>query len=174
MADRHPPPPRLVARILGLTLAAGLLAGSAFAAVPNADPVDDLALGARPGNVIGSGNSLPISDRASNITEATMGLTIAPRLPSPRAVSDTPQALVSAADRALAAGRTGEAQEALERAETRLLSRSVAHERIGDPSADPAVSRLAAARQALAAGDVAKARSLVAASQPLVATNAAG
>lgn len=162
----------LVPRIIGLTLAAGLFAG-AFAAPSRADPVDDLALGARPGNLIGSGSSLPTSDHASNITEANTRSTIAPRLPSPQAATDTPHALLSAAYRALETGRTGEAQEALERAETRLLSRSVAYGRVGDPSANPAVSHLAAARQALAANDSVKARRLVLTALSLEETHAA-
>ncbi len=55
---------------------------------------------------------------------------------------------------ALAAGRTGEAQEALERAETRMLDRSVAPEDVRNPIRGPGVADVTAARRALASGDV--------------------
>ena len=105
------PMPRTIAAAI---LAATFAASTALAAVP---ATDDIAFGARPGNVIGTGNSLPASVYASNITEANTHSRIAPRLPQPQTVSGSPHALLSAASRALDAGRTGEAQEALERAE---------------------------------------------------------
>lgn len=97
----------------------------------------DIAFGARPGNVIGGDTSLPKSDQASHISEVNRRSCIAPRLRSPPVVSDSPHDLLRAAVRALDAGRTGEAQEALERAETRLLSCSVPPTRVGQPSAKP-------------------------------------
>ena len=162
------PMPRTIAAAI---LAATFAASTALAAVP---ATDDIAFGARPGNVIGTGNSLPASDYASNITEANTQSRIAPPLPQPQAVSESPHALLSAASRALDAGLTGEAQEALERAETRLLSRSVSTERIGDPNANRLVSRIAEARHALAEGDLAHASRLVAASLPPGGTDAHG
>ena len=65
----------------------------------------------------------------------------------------TPQAFIQAAQHALAAGRVGEAQEAIERAESRALTRSVKPSQADDPSRQPLVQQLSQARQALAAGD---------------------
>jgi hypothetical protein len=131
-------------------IVAAILAVAAAALADESTLGIDVAFGTRPGNVIGTGNSLPTSDRASNIKEANTPSRIAPRLQSPQAVSDSPQELLRAASRALEAGRTGEAQEALERAETRLLSRSVPPARIGHASADPLVSPIAEGRGSLA------------------------
>ncbi len=64
-----------------------------------------------------------------------------------------PKAFIDAALRAIAAGRTGEAQEAIERAESRALIRSVKPSQAGNPSQQPLVQQLSQARQALAAGD---------------------
>jgi len=109
--------------------------------------------GARPGNVIGTGMSLPRSDTASNLDGATTHSDLAPNLPSPPAGDDI-QTLLLDARTALKAGRTGEAQEALERAETRALDRSVP---AGDEryAADgPLVAAIGRSRAALAAGDI--------------------
>jgi hypothetical protein len=54
---------------------------------------------------------------------------------------------------ALAAGRTGEAQEALERAETRLLDRSTPAFRTGDPSTNPVVEQIRTILAALSVND---------------------
>jgi len=156
------------------TLAMAFMAGTALANVAPTDAAGDVAFGARPGNVIGTGSSLPLSDQASNITEANTHSRIAPRLPSPQTVSETPRDLLAAASRALQAGRTGEAQEALERAESRLLSRSVESARVTEPSADPLVSRVAEARKALAGGNLAQASHLVGATLSLGGTDATG
>ncbi len=108
--------------------------------------------GARPGNDIGTGMSLPRSDKASNINAATAGSTLAPNLPAPPASEDT-QTLLLYARQALREGRTGEAQEALERAETRALDRSVVAGTQNVPASGPLISATAAARQAIAAGN---------------------
>jgi hypothetical protein len=130
--------------IVAAILAAALLAPAPALAEVSTQGID-VAFGTRPGNVIGTRSSLPTSDEASNITEANTRSRIPPRLPSPQTVSDSPHELLRAASRVLEAGRTGEAQEALERAETRLLSRSVP-----PASADPLVSQIAEARRSLA------------------------
>jgi hypothetical protein len=120
------------------------------AAQTTADP----ATGARPGNVIGTGQSLPLSDKASNATSGDTSSVIAPRLPTPSAGEDaSPRAFLQSAQRALTLGHTGEAQEALERAESRLLDRTVAPSRANQPSAQPVVAQVGDARRALAAGD---------------------
>ena len=123
-----------------------------------ADPVT----GARPGNVIGTGQSLPLSDKASNATPGDTRSVIAPRLPTPSAGDDSsPRAFLEAAQRALTLGHTGEAQEALERAESRLLDRSVAPSRAGQPSEQPDVAAVGEARRALAAGDRVRTQQIV-------------
>lgn len=75
-------------------------------------------------------------------------------LPAP-ALDDNapPQAFIQAAIHAIAAGRAGEAQEAIERAESRALDRSVKPSLARDPSQQPLVQQLSQARQALASGD---------------------
>ncbi|MFL5256946.1 MAG: hypothetical protein ACJ8AI_29460 [Rhodopila sp.] len=77
-----------------------------------------------------------------------------PGLPAPAlAENSPPSAYLRAAQGALATGRTGEAQEALEQAQTRLLDRSVPLGQTNDPSGNPAVGQIAQALQALAAHD---------------------
>lgn len=117
---------------------------------PTADP----ATGARPGNEIGTGMSLPMSDKAGNITPQDTGSALAARLPTP-AVDDNAAArdFLIAARNALAAGRTGEAQEALERAETRLLDRSVPLFQTTTPIQDPMAERIQRVLHTLATGD---------------------
>ena len=107
--------------------------------------------GARPGNDIGTGQSLPRSDTAGNINAATTRSELAPNLPSPQA--DGIGALLAEARADLLAGRTGAAQEALERVETRALDRSipVGTERV--PAQNPLVDAASQARAAIASGD---------------------
>jgi hypothetical protein len=139
--------------VFGATLLA--LSLSAQAVRAQGPDVPDSALGARPGNQIGTGQSLPLSNRASNIIDGGAHGVIAPRLPAP--ASDDVRNLLADARQALAAGHTGEAQEALERAETRLLDRSVP---IGDqniPASNSLVKAVSAARQALGSGDTQRA-----------------
>jgi hypothetical protein len=130
---------------------------------PGANP----ATGARPGNDIGTGMSLPMGSTASNIDPTDTRSQIAPNLPSP-AVGDNATApdYLAAARNALAAGRTGEAQQSLEMAETRLLDRSTPLFQTNTPSANPAVSQISQALQALAAGDRSRCMSLIDAAMP--------
>ena len=114
----------------------------------------------RTGDYRGGAGS-PSSTAASNITSRDTRSEIAPRLPDPGADANTPRALLAAADRALAANRTGAAQEALERAETRLLSRSTDPSMAGMPDGSAAVQAIGSARRALAARDVPAARSAI-------------
>jgi len=131
-------------RAAAVTLCALLAAGGAAAQQPE---------GARPGNTIGTGMSLPRSDTASNINEQTTRSPLAPSLPSPPAGDDI-QTLLLDARQSLEAGRTGQAQEALERAETRALDRSVPAGTERDPATGPVVRAAVSARQALAAGNI--------------------
>jgi hypothetical protein len=73
----------------------------------------------------------------------------APALPE----NSPPSAYLHAAQGALAAGRIGEAQEALEQAQTRLLDRSVPLGQTNEPSNNPAIGQISQALQALAARD---------------------
>ncbi len=106
----------------------------------------------RPGNEIGTGNSLPRSDAAGNINAATTRSELAPNLPQPQ--SDDIGALLTEARADLQANRTGAAQEALERAETRALDRSVAVGTERVPAQNPLVEAVGQARAALASGDI--------------------
>jgi len=110
--------------------------------------------GARPGNVIGTGMSLPLGTSASNIDAQNTRSQIAPNLPSPQVGPNASSVdYLSAALEALSEGRTGEAQEALEHAQTRLLDRSVAYGQTNNPTDNPAVAQITQALHALAAGD---------------------
>jgi len=80
--------------------------------------------------------------------------TIAQRLPSPPLDENASATdFLRAAEGALAAGRTGEAQEAMEMAQTRLLDRSVPLGTTGIPSDQAAVKLVSQGLQALAQGD---------------------
>ena len=78
----------------------------------------------------------------------------AARLPDPPVPDGSPpSAFLAAARSAIAAGRNGEAIEAIERAESRLLIRSVRPSRAVIPSEQALVRLLAEARAALAQGE---------------------
>jgi hypothetical protein len=117
---------------------------------PGANP----AAGAPPGTAIGTGMPQPTSDQAGNIVPADTQSPIAARLPNPPVEDDAAvSAFLLAARNALAAGRSGEAQEALERAETRLLDRSVPLFQTNTPSEDPLVADVQQALRLLGTGD---------------------
>ncbi len=107
------------------------------------------------------GAGSPRSNHASNIAASNTRSDIAPRLPDPATASNTPEAYLAAAQSALASGKTGAAQEALERAETRLLSRSTDPSAAASPADMPMVQQIGQARQALATRDIAGARSAI-------------
>ena len=114
----------------------------------------DPATGARPGNEIGTGASWPRSDKASNIAPGDARSTIAPNLPSPPIDENAPvRDYLLSARSALFAGRTGEAQQALEMAATRALDRSVPLFQTNTAITDPLVVDIRNALQALGAGD---------------------
>lgn len=116
----------------------------------------------RTGDYRGGAGS-PSSMSASNTSSRDTRSEIAPRLPDPAAGGNSPQAYLAAAQRALAANRTGAAQEALERAETRLLSRSTDPSMANTPDPSSAVQAIGAARRAIGARDMAGARSAISA-----------
>jgi hypothetical protein len=153
---------------LFVTLLAGLLATPALAQTsarvaqqsvpPGANPVT----GARPGNDVGTGMSMPMGTRASNIDAGNTRSAIAPNLPSPVLDPNAgPVEYLRAAQAALQAGRTGETQQALEMAQTRLLDRSVPMMQTNNPSDNPAVAQISQALRALASGDRAQTMQLI-------------
>jgi hypothetical protein len=119
--------------------------------------------GAMPGHVPGVGLSEPASNNASNIAPGDTHSAIAPRLPGSDAAGTTTTAgqELRMARQDLSMHRTGAAQEALERAETRLLDRSTPQGMTGTPSANPAAQTISQARAALGRNDVAGAQSLI-------------
>ena len=123
--------------------------------------------GARPGNEVGTGMSMPMGYRASNTDHNNTHSLIAPNLPSPQLGPDANAVdFLRAAQSALQAGRTGEAQQSLEMAQTRLLSRSVPMGQTTNPSDHPAVSQISQALRALSAGDRAQTMQLIQAAIP--------
>jgi WXXGXW repeat (2 copies) len=91
---------------------------------------------------------------ASNITVTDVRSAVAPALPAPRVPDGSPPvAFLEAARAALDLGRTGETQEALERAEARLLSRVVELADVDRPDTRRAVYDIGLARRALSVRD---------------------
>ncbi len=124
-----------------------LLTGTAAAQpYPSSPQTGD---GARPGNDIGTGMSLPRSNKAGNLNAATTNSDLAPNLPAPVGVDSVHDLLVTARQ-ALAANQTGAAQEALERAESRALDRDITPGTERIPDQNPQVAAIAQARDALA------------------------
>ena len=110
--------------------------------------------GARPGHEPGVGESLPYSTRASNLDRSDTRSTIAPTLPTPPVPPDAgPREFLQAARSALARGQTGEAQQALEMAETRALDRSVPYMQTNSVDRGPLVTQIDDALRRLGAGD---------------------
>lgn len=165
--------------MLSMTMLAGLAGASALAQTatpvtpqgvpPGADP----ATGARPGNDIGTGMSMPLGTTASNITPTDTRSDIAPNLPSPSLGPDAaPADYLRAAQSALQAGRTGEAQQSLEMAQTRLLDRSTPPFQTNNPSDNPAVRQISQALKALADGDQARCMQLIQSTVPMATASA--
>jgi hypothetical protein len=125
--------------------------------------------GARPGNIIGTGQSLPRSDKASNIDSQNTQSELAPNLPAPPASGDNLQSLLLSARAALKAGRTGEAQEALERAETRALDRVIPAGTEHIPVERGLPARISNALHALGAGRNGQAIAIINAALPMAA-----
>ncbi len=118
--------------------------------------------GARPGNEIGTGQSLPLSNNSSNIGPQNTQSAIAPNLPSPDVGENAePRRYLEAARTALLLGHTGEAQQALEMAETRALDRSVPLFQTDKPSKNSLVEKIDQALQALGTGDRARTVQLI-------------
>ncbi len=110
----------------------------------------------------------PMSRRATNINRGDTRSLISPSLPAPPvgANADATQYL-QAAQNALSRNRTGEAQAALENAETFLLNRSVPQGMVNQPDQSPAVRNINGALQALAEGDRGRSMDLINQAIPL-------
>lgn len=148
-------------RVLMLTALIGLATAPAIA---QTDP----RTGARVGHEPGVGPSFPLSPHASNTGAGDVRSTIAPTLPEPDVGENaTPQQLLLAARASISAGRTGQAQEAMERAQTRLLDRATPLFQTDRPSAHPAVAQISTALRALGAGDRAGAIRAIDAAVPM-------
>jgi hypothetical protein len=124
------------------SVTAWLAALAMTAAAPaSAQPIDLLG----PATVTGPPDNTAPSDARSATASS---------LPGPPLLSgEPPVALLEAARQALQTGRIGQAQEALERAETRLLSVAVAPVQASSPDIEHAVLAIGTARSALAAHD---------------------
>jgi hypothetical protein len=123
--------------------------------------------------VIGTGSSEPYGTRASNISPYDTRSTIAPNLPSPPlGPNASPRDYLVAARNSLAAGRTGEAQQALEMAQTRLLDTSVPLNQTSTPIQGPAIDAISRALQALGAHDRAGAMQSIDQAIPLASASA--
>jgi hypothetical protein len=153
---------------LSFTVLAGLVGAPVLAqtAVPamqrGVPPGFDPTTGARPGNEVGTGMSMPMGTRASNIDQSNTRSMIAPNLPSPTVGANANAVdYLRAAQAALQANRTGEAQQSLEMAQTRLLDRSVPMGQTNNPSDNPAVTQVSQALRALAAGDRAQTMQMI-------------
>jgi hypothetical protein len=133
-----------------ILIAASLVAALVVAASPLPAAAQTAAT-PPPGDL---GGKQPVSNAATNTDQGNARTTWSPSLPAP-AVGDEapPTAFLDAARRAIAANRSGEAQEALERAESRALDRAVRPSKAGQPSRQPLVSQIAQARQLLGDGD---------------------
>ncbi len=113
---------------------------------------------ARPDHTPGVGQSLPLSNNSSNNVATDTHTTIAPTLPAASVGNDgTARAyLQEARDHLVATGRTGQAQQALEMAETRTLDRVIPPGEATGPSQSEMVGLISAARSALGNSDIAQ------------------
>ncbi len=154
---------RRVAELVLLLAGTIPLLASAQPLPPSVNP----ETGARPGNEIGTGSSLPLSDKASNIAPGDTTSAIAPNLPSPPIGENASvRDYLVAARSALLLGRTGEAQQALEMAETRALDRSVPLFQTNTVDQSPLVGEIGQALQALGGGDRGRAVQIIEATLP--------
>jgi hypothetical protein len=96
----------------------------------------------------------PSTDSPSGVGSAGAGGLASTALPAPPVDANAPPtAFLRAAQSAMLVGRNGEAQEALEMAQTRLLDRSVPLFQTNNPSQNPAVREISLALQSLAVGN---------------------
>ena len=141
-------------RHLTLAAAALLLAGPAFAHHGERHPAPNLMAQAN------TGDSIQELQRQRRNPDVPPGVQAQRRdaADADAASLDDAAAQVRAASTALRAGRAGQANEFLERAESRLLTRSTVPAQAGEPVRGGPVGHIAAARAALFANDRAKAQ----------------
>ena len=140
-------------RLRYLTIIALLSVGCTAALAQTSPPANNT--GIRPGHEPGVGQSLPLSDKASNITPDDAKTLYAPTLPDVGLGDNaSPEAYLQFARDALQTGHTGLAQQALEMAETRLLDRGVEATKVNEPSRNHRVAQIMAAREALGHGNI--------------------
>jgi hypothetical protein len=143
---------------LATTALLGMAAMSTLAQAPTMDPNKVM----RPGDPPGTRDSRPRSDNAGNISPADTTSNVALALPSsPAGLGGTPRDYRVSARASLVAGRTGEAQQSLEMAETRALGGSVSPDKASVPSDSVMVARIRGALHALGDGDKARAIALI-------------
>jgi len=134
--------------------AAALLSVVGMSALAQAPPGIDPATGARPGHEPGVGESMPRSDKASNILPGNGRAHIASTLPaSGLGENAMPAEYLRAARASLVAGRTGQAQQSLEMAQTRTLNPTVLQGQEKAPDDSAKVGQIREALQALGGGD---------------------
>jgi hypothetical protein len=141
----------------------GMAAVTALAQAPSMDisraPVSS---DVRAGLDNGDRDSLPRSDKAGNIEPSNTRSTIAATLPSPPVAPDaSAREFLKAARESLAAGRTGQAQQSLEMAETRSLGGSISPELANAPTDNPVVTQIRQALRALGDGDRAQSLQII-------------
>jgi hypothetical protein len=134
-----------------IVTAAALLSLTGVSALAQTPPSGtNPTTGARYGHEPGVGESLPHSDKASNISHGKQQAAVAPTLPKSGLGDNATSAdYLRAARASLVAGHSGQAQQSLEMAETRALDRSVAQGETNVPSDSPMVSRIRDALHAL-------------------------
>ncbi len=143
-----------------LTPIAGVL--FLLATLPAMAQGTDPLTGARPGHIAGIGDSLPRSDNAGNISGADSRSPLAATLPDPGvdAAASTREYL-TAAHGALVAGHSGQAQQALEMAETRLLGWAMFNAADARPPSGTLITQIRDARQAIGSHDNVEALRLI-------------
>jgi hypothetical protein len=130
-----------------------LLGLSMMPALAQAPASVNPSFGGRPGHEPGVGESLPRSNKAGNISPGDRQ-SVAPTLPGSGLGPDATSAdYLRAARASLGAGRSGQAQQSLEMAETRALDRSVPQGETNTPSDSQLVSRIRDALHALGSRD---------------------
>ena len=144
--------------LLGVTSIAGL-AQARSPMLANTGPEADASFSSA--GIYPSPND-PRSTRASHILPDDTRSTIAPRLPTPDVGEDADaRDYLRAARAALNAGRTGQAQQSLEMAETRLLTRETTQDAATMPDDGPRVNRVRDALHALGEGDRGRALNII-------------
>lgn len=104
------------------------------------------------GTAMAQNSASPLSTSASHTSSANARTSMAPRLPGATG-DNSGEAYLTRAEAALRRGHTGEAQEMLERAETRFLDRVTTASTASMPDTDPRITDIEQARQALGRGD---------------------